>query len=179
MYPLQEHQTCLSVSVVSVLCSSDFQPWMSPLDPSKWLLCVGYVREAYSTVMEAKTLEMLSLNSVVFSEWECKSCKGCGISDAKPCKWASQSRTNTQRSEHTQYCLNETTHANDSHSTHACVPHTLQTHRPEHGQIFQPSVTLTVRLCLATAAVEMSNCVYNVLLTLYTNYQYKVALMLS
>ncbi len=129
------------------------------------------MREAYSMVMEAKTLETLSLNSVVFSEWECKSCKGCGISDAKPCKWASQSRTNMQRSEHTHYCLNEPTHANDSHSTHACVPHTLQIHRPEHGQI-------TVCLCLSTAAVEMSYCVYNVLLTLYTNYQYRVALTL-
>ncbi len=126
------------------------------------------MREAYSMVMEAKTLETLSLNSVVFSEWQCKSCKVCGISDAKLCKWLSQSRTNTQRSEHTQYCLNETTHANDSHSTHACVPHTLQTHRPEHGHI-------TVRLCQSTAAVEMPYCVYNVLLTLYTNYQYRVA----
>lgn len=125
---------------------------------------------------------MLSSNSVVSFEQRCKSCKGCGISDAKPCKWALQSRTNTQQSEHTLYCVNETT-CQHTHSMHACFPLTHQNTHPELGQIFQTSasqqpVTLTVCLCLSTAAVEMQYHVYNVLLTLCRNYQYKAVFLL-
>lgn len=79
---------------------SDFLPIMSPLNPRKGLLRrwdkgrLHYVDQGQDK--KKKDSEMLSSNSVVSFEQTCKSRKGCGISDAKPCKWALQSRTNTQ-----------------------------------------------------------------------------------
>lgn len=84
-----------------------------------------------------------------------------------------RNHTQTRNSEHTQYCLNETTHANNSHSVDACVPHT---HTPNVAvlNLLRSSSSLRSSQCVFVCLQLQSYCVYNVLLTLYTNYQYKV-----